>query len=196
MRHLKQRSFIMAASAALVLTVGMFSLPQSRANAEAEGTQAIGSPFAEAPQLVAAARERALAATTTLAPVTVAPTTAAPTTLPPTTLPPTTLPPTTLPPAPAPPAPAPAPAGVASASGACGGDLPTCCIMMRESHGNPGAVNPSSGASGKWQFMYGTWNHYMGYETAAAAPEWVQDAKARELWAGGAGASHWAGNGC
>ena len=54
----------------------------------------------------------------------------------------------------------------------------------------------SVGATGLWQFMYATWNHYQGYETAASAPESVQDAKARELWAGGAGASHWAGNGC
>lgn len=188
MRHLRQRSVVMAASAALVLTVGMFSLPQSRA--AAEGPLPIGSSIADAPQLVAAAKAQAFAATTTLAPVTVPPTTAAPTT----TLPPTTLPPTTL--APAPPPPPPAPVDAQPASGACGGDLPTCCVMMRESHGDPGAVNPSSGASGKWQFMYATWNHYMGYETAASAPEWVQDAKARELWAGGAGASHWAGNGC
>lgn len=81
-------------------------------------------------------------------------------------------------------------------SGACGGDLPPCCVMMRESHGSPTAVNSSSGASGKWQFMPGTWNNYMGYPTAASAPASVQDQRARQVYAGGAGASNWAGPGC
>jgi hypothetical protein len=90
-----------------------------------------------------------------------------------------------------------APTGRSSgATGACGGDLPPCCVMMRESRGNPTAVNGSSGASGKWQFMPGTWNDYMGYPTAASAPAWVQDQKARQVYAGGAGAGHWAGSGC
>jgi hypothetical protein len=88
---------------------------------------------------------------------------------------------------------------------ACGGDLPPCYIMWRESKGNIYAVNPGhmgapygdpgnpwTHASGKWQFMPSTWNHYKGYPYAAAAPASVQNAKARELWAGGAGASHWA----
>lgn len=82
-----------------------------------------------------------------------------------------------------------------SASGACGGSLPPCCVMMRESGGNPTVVNSSSGAAGKWQFMTSTWAGYGGYATAAQAPEHVQDAKAAELWAGGAGAGHW-GGGC
>lgn len=84
----------------------------------------------------------------------------------------------------------------AGGTGACGGDLPPCCVMMRESHGNPNAVNGSSGASGKWQFMPGTWNNYMGYPTAASAPASVQDQRARQVYAGGAGASNWAGPGC
>jgi len=88
----------------------------------------------------------------------------------------------------------PAPVQV-SASGACGGNLPPCCVMMRESGGNPTAVNPSSGASGKWQFMPSTWAGYGGYPTAASAPEWVQDERAAQIWAGGAGAGHW-GGGC
>lgn len=79
---------------------------------------------------------------------------------------------------------------------ACGGDLPPCCVMMRESRGNPTAVNSSSGASGKWQFMPGTWNSYGGYSSAAQAPESVQDARARQVYAGGAGAGNWAGSGC
>ncbi|MCU1453449.1 MAG: transglycosylase [Acidimicrobiales bacterium] len=80
-------------------------------------------------------------------------------------------------------------------SGRCGGDLPPCCVMMRESGGNIHAQNPSSSASGKWQFIDSTWAGYGGYAHAKDAPESVQDAKARELWAGGAGAGHW-GGGC
>ncbi len=94
----------------------------------------------------------------------------------------------------APPAPAPAPAPVPSAgpaTGRCGGDLPPCYVMMRESGGNPTAKNPSSTASGKWQFLDSTWAGYGGYGSAYLAPESVQDAKARELWAGGAGCGHW-----
>jgi len=77
-------------------------------------------------------------------------------------------------------------------SGRCGGDLPPCYIMMRESRGDIRAENPDSSASGKWQFMDGTWNGYGGYAHASDAPESVQDARAREVWAGGRGASHWA----
>lgn len=85
-------------------------------------------------------------------------------------------------------------------SGQCGGDLPPCRIMMRESRGdiriwNGGCYNgPCRGgstASGKWQFMRSTWAGYGGYRNAADAPERVQDAKARELWNGGRGCSHW-----
>ncbi len=132
------------------------------------------------------------ASTTTQSPTT----TAAPTTTvaPPTTVPPTTAAPVTQPPATQPPAPQPAPQPV-SVHGACGGNLPPCCIMMRESGGDPSAVNPSSGASGKWQFMPDTWANYGGYPTAASAPEWVQDQRAAQVWAGGAGAGHW-GGGC
>jgi len=76
-------------------------------------------------------------------------------------------------------------------SGACGGDLPPCYVMMRESGGNITAQNPSSTASGKWQFLDSTWQGYGGYAKARYAPESVQDAKARLLWAGGRGCSHW-----
>jgi hypothetical protein len=79
----------------------------------------------------------------------------------------------------------------APSTGRCGGDLPSCEIMERESGGSLTAQNPTSSASGKWQFIDSTWNDYGGYPTAADAPEDVQDAKARELWAGGAGCSHW-----
>lgn len=65
-------------------------------------------------------------------------------------------------------------------------------ICDRESGGDPTVYNhQGSGASGKYQFMPGTWNGYGGYANAADAPEWVQDEKAVELWAGGNGCSHW-----
>lgn len=88
---------------------------------------------------------------------------------------------------------------------ACDGDLPPCYVAQRESKFNPYAVNPGhlgapygdpgdpwTHASGKWQFMPGTWSGYGGYPYAAAAPVWVQNDKARAVWAGGAGASNWA----
>lgn len=76
-------------------------------------------------------------------------------------------------------------------NGRCGGDLPPCYVMMRESGGNIRARNPSSSASGKWQFIDSTWAGFGGYAQAWLAPESVQDAKARQLWAGGAGCGHW-----
>ena len=84
-----------------------------------------------------------------------------------------------------------APAAARYGSGACGGDLPPCYVMMRESRGSLTAQNPYSTASGKWQFLRGTWGGYGGYAEAWMAPESVQDARARQLWAGGAGCSHW-----
>jgi transcription elongation factor len=63
--------------------------------------------------------------------------------------------------------------------------------MMCESHGDIHAENPSSSASGKWQIVNGTWGNFMGYPTAASAPEWVQDERARQIYAGGAGRHHW-----
>ncbi len=65
-------------------------------------------------------------------------------------------------------------------------------IVMCESGGNYRAENDYSTASGAYQIIDGTWNGYGGYSHASHAPPAVQDAKAAELWAGGAGASHWA----
>lgn len=65
-------------------------------------------------------------------------------------------------------------------------------IVMCESGGNYLAENDYSTASGAYQIIDGTWAGYGGYYHAADAPPSVQDAKAAELWAGGAGASHWA----
>ncbi len=78
----------------------------------------------------------------------------------------------------------------------CGGDLPPCWVLRRESKGDPTAVNPTgcSGRScgGLWQFDPRTWAGFGGYGYAQDAPADVQNAKAREVWAGGAGCSHWA----
>lgn len=76
-------------------------------------------------------------------------------------------------------------------SGACGGDLPPCSVMMCESGGSLTAQNPRSTASGKWQILDSTWGGYGGYAHASDAPEEVQDARAREIYAGGAGRSAW-----
>lgn len=80
----------------------------------------------------------------------------------------------------------------------CGPDdgLPPCDVKRRESGGNYQAYNPTGcggrSCGGAWQFDPRTWNGYGGYEFAQDAPPEVQDAKARELWANGAGCSHWA----
>ncbi len=91
--------------------------------------------------------------------------------------------------------------------GLCGGDLPPCWVMRRESKGDirvwngicyapigyAGRYSPCGGssASGKWQIVRGTWAGFGGYLNAADAPEAVQDARARQLWAHGRGCSHW-----
>lgn len=86
---------------------------------------------------------------------------------------------------------APRPAPSMETSSACGGDLPPCYVLMRESKGNPRALNAGSGASGLWQFMDGTWAGYGGYSKAMYAPVAVQNAKARLVWNHGAGCSAW-----
>lgn len=85
-------------------------------------------------------------------------------------------------------------ARLAYPAGQCGGSLPPCYVMRRESGGNIRAQNPRSTASGKWQFLDSTWRRIPGtggYAKARHAPEHVQDAAARWLWAGGRGCSHW-----
>lgn len=78
----------------------------------------------------------------------------------------------------------------------CGGDLPPCWVKKKESGGSYTAYNPTGcggrSCGGAWQFDPRTWNGYGGYQFAQDAPPEVQDAKARELWANGAGCSHWA----
>lgn len=65
-------------------------------------------------------------------------------------------------------------------------------IVMCESGGNYDAENAVSTASGAYQIVDGTWAGFGGYSHASDAPPAVQDAKAAQLWANGAGASHWA----
>jgi hypothetical protein len=79
-------------------------------------------------------------------------------------------------------------------TGRGGGSRGTCdpgSIVQRESKGDPNAVNSSSGAGGKYQFLPSTWAGYGGYARAEDAPESVQDERFDEVWAGGAGSSHW-----
>lgn len=74
--------------------------------------------------------------------------------------------------------------------------IPTYIVMCesggdyRAEHG--GDRGGYSTASGAYQILDSTWDGYGGYSHAADAPPAVQDAKAAELWNGGAGRSHWA----
>lgn len=76
-------------------------------------------------------------------------------------------------------------------SGSTGVDPRLERVAQCESGGNYRAKNPRSTASGKYQILDSTWNGYGGYRRAMDAPPAVQDAKAKELWAGGRGANHW-----
>lgn len=67
-------------------------------------------------------------------------------------------------------------------------------IAQRESGGDIHAINPSTGAAGKFQFLQSTWDsvapeQYKG-QSPANAPESVQDAAAVKLY-NSAGASQW-----
>jgi hypothetical protein len=73
----------------------------------------------------------------------------------------------------------------------CGGDLPPCYVLARESGGNPRAENPISTASGLWQFLDSTWAGYAGVSHAADASVDAQNERARQVWAGGVGCHHW-----
>lgn len=82
--------------------------------------------------------------------------------------------------------------GSLGAGGRCGGDLPPCYVMARESGGDITAENPTSTASGKWQFLDSTWHNVTGLSGSASDyPESVQDQAAAKAWAGGAGCGHW-----
>lgn len=64
-------------------------------------------------------------------------------------------------------------------------------IVMCESGGDYTAHNPTSSASGAYQITDGTWGGYGGYASAADAPPAVQDERAAQIWAGGAGRGNW-----
>ncbi len=104
--------------------------------------------------------------------------------------PPTTAPPTTT-----------ARKATSTGGGAPGGFL--ACVRHRESRGNYGVVNGSSGAGGAYQFLPGTWNnvarHIGRSDLVGVHPSQAsrsdQDSMAQALysWQGGA---PWAGPGC
>ena len=63
-------------------------------------------------------------------------------------------------------------------------------IVMCESGGNYGAVNPSSGAGGAYQILPSTWQLYGGQGAPQDAPKAEQDRIAGEIWAD-SGSSAW-----
>lgn len=69
----------------------------------------------------------------------------------------------------------------------CGGDLPPCWVMNRESGGSTSAYNPTGcsgrGCYGKWQCDPRTCD--------GTGSEAEQDAEARRVWDGGRGCAHW-----
>jgi hypothetical protein len=100
----------------------------------------------------------------------------------------------------APPAPSRAAAPQSRAVGATfgGGTAPNgflSCVRNRESRGNYGAVNSSSGAGGAYQFLPSTWRAMGGSGLPQNASPAEQDRMAAKLYAQ-AGPAPWAGPGC
>jgi septal ring factor EnvC (AmiA/AmiB activator) len=62
-------------------------------------------------------------------------------------------------------------------------------IVMCESGGNYGAVNPSSGAGGAYQILPSTWELYGGQGAPQDAPKEEQDRIAAEIWADSGGSA-------
>jgi len=62
-------------------------------------------------------------------------------------------------------------------------------IVMCESGGNYGAVNPSSGAGGAYQILPSTWDLYGGQGAPQDAPKEEQDRIAAEIWADSGGSA-------
>ena len=75
------------------------------------------------------------------------------------------------------------------------------CVRAHESGGNYQAQNPTSSASGAYQFLDSTWRTassragHPGFGSAAAAPWYIQDAVALHMYNNG-GRSAWNGTGC
>jgi septal ring factor EnvC (AmiA/AmiB activator) len=62
-------------------------------------------------------------------------------------------------------------------------------IVMCESGGNYGAVNPGSGAGGAYQILPSTWDLYGGQGAPQDAPKAEQDRIAGEIWADSGGSA-------
>jgi hypothetical protein len=62
-------------------------------------------------------------------------------------------------------------------------------IVMCESGGDYGAVNPSSGAGGAYQILPSTWDLYGGNGEPQNAPKAEQDRIAGEIWADSGGSA-------
>ena len=62
-------------------------------------------------------------------------------------------------------------------------------IVMCESGGNYGALNPSSGAGGAYQILPSTWDLYGGQGAPQDAPKEEQDRIAAEIWADSGGSA-------
>jgi septal ring factor EnvC (AmiA/AmiB activator) len=62
-------------------------------------------------------------------------------------------------------------------------------IVMCESGGNYGAINPSSGAGGAYQILPSTWDLYGGQGAPQDAPKEEQDRIAAEIWADSGGSA-------
>jgi septal ring factor EnvC (AmiA/AmiB activator) len=62
-------------------------------------------------------------------------------------------------------------------------------IVMCESGGNYGAINPSSGAGGAYQILPSTWDLYGGEGAPQEAPKEEQDRIAAEIWADSGGSA-------
>jgi peptidoglycan hydrolase CwlO-like protein len=62
-------------------------------------------------------------------------------------------------------------------------------IVMCESGGNYGAINPSSGAGGAYQILPSTWELYGGQGSPESAPKSEQDQIASEIWADSGGSA-------
>jgi muramidase (phage lysozyme) len=65
-------------------------------------------------------------------------------------------------------------------------------IVMCESGGDYGALNPSSGAGGAYQLLPSTYEGLGGkYEAPHLAPKSEQDRLAQKLWDNGRGRGNW-----